>query len=329
MSARKKIAIIGAGQFGTALATVAARAGHDVVLWARNPGIVESIMVTRENDAYLPDVVLPETIRATEHLHDMADAAAVLLVTPAQTTRTVLAAAQSYIDPQVPLVICSKGLEQNTGARLDEIVRDWRPEQNFALLSGPGFYDEIAADGPTAVVMAAPQLATAEDLCRLLCTPNFRLYANDDVAGVALAGALKNPLAIGAGLIAGAPAAHKLGENARAAFITRGIAEITRLGLACGAQLKTFMGLAGIGDVILTCTGARSRNYQYGYALAHGDVLPSFTVEGLPTIAAACTLSAQHGVDMPLMHALYKLCYDKWPLPDVLQELLARPLKSE
>jgi glycerol-3-phosphate dehydrogenase (NAD(P)+) len=324
-----KISIIGAGAFGTALATVAARAGHAVTLWGRDGTVVDAINRTGTNTKYLPDYALPASVTATTDAAAIVGADAVLLAVPAQSTRSVLAYFAPHIAPNIPLVICSKGLEQATGQRLDQVVQSWRSTQAFALLSGPGFDTEIAAAQPTAVTIAAPALHDAEALCALLATDAFRPYAHDDVIGVALAGALKNPLAIGAGIIGGAGPAYGLGENARAAFITRGMAEIMRLGIACGANSSTFMGLAGVGDVFLTCSSTHSRNYRYGYALACGEPLPATTVEGLPTIAAALMLGAKHNVDLPLMNALHALTYQGAALTDVLAALLARPLRSE
>lgn len=291
------VVILGAGSFGTALAHVATQAGHIVTLWARTP---------REG--------------ATTSISCVAEADRVLLVTPAQTTRAMLEAIKPHLT--VPLLICSKGLEQDTGKRLDEVAHDILPTHSVALLSGPSFHDEIMADKPVAVTIAG---VDAEAWCAALATPTFRPYAQGDVAGVALAGALKNPLAIGAGIIAGAD----LGESARAAFITRGLAEITRLAVACGAKPQTLMGLSGIGDVFLTCSSAHSRNYRYGWALSRNEPLPTETVEGLPTIAAARMLAAQRSIEMPIMNALYALCYEHQPLMVVLQLLLARPLRSE
>lgn len=299
---QKTIAILGAGAWGSALASTVAKAGHNVIVWSRTNG-------ADINAAAAADIVL--------------------LATPAQTTRNMLALLDA-LPKATPLVICSKGLEQETGLRLDEVVREWRHAQTVAYLSGPNFAAEVAANMPTAGVIATDNIQTAEDVCATLSTPTFRLYANDDMIGVGLLGALKNPLAIGAGLIAGAADKFNLGENTRAAFITRGLAEITRLGLKLGAKPTTFAGLAGIGDILLTCSSTQSRNYRYGFAVGSGTTSdPTMTVEGLPTIAAAHALAARSNTELPLIEALYALLYNKEPLQAVLDRLLNRPLKQE
>lgn len=296
------VAILGAGAWGSALATTIGKAGHKVILWSRTNG-------AQLSDAVAADIVL--------------------LATPAQTTREMLGHL-GVLPITTPLVLCGKGLEQSTGLRLDEVVHEWRLGQTTAYLSGPNFAAEVAAGMPTAGVIAAADMHLAQQLCSTLSTPTFRLYANDDVTGVGLLGALKNPLAIGAGLIAGAGKAHNLGENARAAFITRGLAEVTRLGLKLGAKPATFAGLAGVGDIILTCSSTQSRNYRYGFAIGSSTAPDAnTTVEGLPTIGAAHALAKTSSVELPLIEALHALLYDKQPLGTVLDQLLNRPLKQE
>lgn len=305
------VVILGAGAWGTALAHTAVSAGHKVTVWARNAASA------------------PQHLSITGDINIIKQADAVLLVTPAQTTADMLQQLHALPDT-TPLVLCSKGLDQRSGKRLDELVHAWRPSQHAAYLSGPNFAAEVLANKPTTGVIAAPNITDAEALCQLLSAPMFRLYANDDMIGVGLLGALKNPLAIGAGLIAGAASQHNLGENTRAAFITRGLAEITRLGLALGAKPTTFAGLAGIGDILLSCSSTQSRNYRFGYAVGSGSTPDaSQTVEGLPTIAAAHALAAQRQVELPLIEALYDLLYQQQPIGEVLQRLLSRPLKQE
>lgn len=293
----KTIAIIGAGAWGQALGSVCRRAGHSVIVWSRHddPALVK-------------------------------DADYVLMVVPAQSTRSVLPVFIPHLKPATPLILCSKGLELETGLRQSEIIQQLLPSQPFAVLSGPNFASEVQTDLPTATVIAAPTMALAETIAADLAAPHFRPYAQDDVVGVELAGALKNVLAIGAGIIAGAG----LGENARAALITRGLAEITRLGLACGAKATTFAGLAGIGDIMLTCSSTQSRNFTFGHAIGSGaEPDRSKTVEGFPTIHAALQLAAPHQVDLPIARALHHLLYEGQALPDVLRELMNRPLKQE
>lgn len=304
----KNIFITGNGAWGQALAITLTSAGHDVTLWGRS------------------DKPAPNGIKATNDLSLLRGADYALLVTPAQSTRAVLPQLQPYLRSETSLILCSKGLELSTGLRQSEIAQELLPQQRIGILSGPNFASEIARGLPAATVIAAGDLTNAERYAADLATPNLRPYASDDVIGVELCGALKNVLAIGAGLVIGAG----LGENARAALITRGLTEITRLGLACGAKPATFVGLAGIGDVLLTCSSTQSRNFAYGHAVgAEQPIDTSKTVEGLPTIKAALRLAAGHGIDLPITEALHHLLYDKRSLDTVLQELMARPLKSE
>ena len=309
------IVILGAGAWGTALAQTALAAGNGVTLWGRKmPPISDTVAKTAVRTSDIGVVTVADIV---------------LLVTPAQTTRAMLQQLDD-LPAQTPLVICSKGLEQETGLRLDEVVHQWRPAQPVAYLSGPNFAAEVLAGVPTAGVVASADLLGAAAVCQQLSSPTFRLYASDDMIGVGLLGALKNPLAIGAGLIAGAAAKFNLGENTRAAFITRGLAELTRLGTELGAKAATFAGLAGIGDILLTCGSTQSRNYRYGLAIGSGQQPDtSHTVEGLPTIAAAHALAAKHKIEMPLIDALYDLLYRQQPLDAVIARLLSRPLKNE
>lgn len=309
------IVILGAGAWGAGLAQVALTAGHSVSVWARNLATAHSTLS--------PDAQLTGDIAV------VGKADVVLMVTPAQSTRAMLNQLDA-LPHQVPLVICCKGLEQDTGLRLDEVIAAWRPAQPVAYLSGPNFANEVVRGVPTAGVIASADLTAAAALCQMLSTAAFRLYASDDVVGVGLLGALKNPLAIGAGLIAGASEKYNLGENTRAAFITRGLAELTRLGSQLGARPTTFAGLAGIGDILLTCSSTQSRNYRYGFAVGSGQTPDtSYTVEGLPTVAAAHALAAKHAVDVPLIEALYDFLYQQQSLDAVMARLLSRPLKAE
>lgn len=303
-----KIAIVGAGAWGTALAITLAGAGRQVTLISRN--------------TFTP----PDGVTAATNMEALRDCALCLLVVPAQATREALPQLASHLPATTPVILCSKGLEISTGLRQSELMAELLPGQPYGVLSGPNFAHEIAAGLPAATVIAAPTMEAAERYAALLSSPTFRPYAQDDVIGVELAGALKNVLAIGAGIIAGAG----LGENARAAMITRGLVEINRLGVALGARATTFAGLAGIGDVLLTCGSASSRNFAYGFAIGSHD-LPEGgkTVEGLPTTRAAYTLAEKHNIDMPITTSLYKLLYKQAPLDDILQQLFARPLTQE
>ena len=304
----ENIVIIGAGSWGTALGISFAGASKRVTLVGRR------------------EITPPTGIAATTDIAILREATIALLVTPAQATREMLPQLRPHLSPTTPLILCSKGLELSTGLRQSELVQALLPQQKFGVLSGPNFAHEVAAGLPAATVIAAPLLADAETYAAQLASPTLRPYAQDDVLGVELAGALKNVLAIGAGMVIGAG----LGENARAALITRGLAEITRLGVALGAKVATFAGLAGIGDTMLTCGSASSRNFAYGHAIGSGATPDtSKTVEGLPTTRAVHLLAQEKRVDMPITEALYRLLYEHAALPDVLKQLFARPLKQE
>ena len=328
-----EIAIIGAGAWGTALALAVGRNGSRVRLFARDAEQVAAINATRRNPRAglesLGDIELPATITASTNWADLARADLCLLVTPAQATRALLPRLGEHLPLTVPLVFCSKGLEAGTGLRQSELARQLLPAQPIGVLSGPSFAADTAAGLPTAVALAAPSMTQAGHYVRLLASPRFRPYALDDVTGVELAGALKNVLALGCGIISGAG----LGENARAALIARGLAELTRLGEACGGRASTFSGLAGLGDIVLTCGSTASRNFACGFALGRGKPLAEATagrtVEGIPTIGAALMLAAGSKVTLPITEALDRLVNRAAPLDSVLEALLARPLTGE
>lgn len=326
---RGAVAIIGAGAWGTALALAIVRNGSRVTLCTRDATQADAINSNRRNPRALSDCELPATIAATADWEVLAEADLCLLVTPAQATRQLLPQIADFLPLTVPLILCSKGLEAETGVRQSELARAALPAQHLGVLSGPGFAAEVAADLPTAVAIAAPSLAQAEQYAQRLSSPRFRLYAQDDMAGVELGGALKNVLALGCGIIAGAG----LGENARAALITRGLAELTRLGEGCGGRASTFAGLAGLGDAILTCGSTQSRNFACGYALGQGNSLTEAcggkTVEGVPTIGAALKLAQASRIALPITSALDRLINHGDSLDHVLDALLARPLKAE
>ena len=322
------IAIVGAGRFGTALAIAVAGGGRRVRLIGRDAAQAAAINATRHNPRALSDVPLPDGIVASAET-DLADAALCLLATAAQATRAVLPDLRATLPLTVPLILCAKGLEAETGLRQSELARTVLPAQPLAALSGPGFADGIAAGLPTALALAAPSIEQAQAIARQLSNGAFRLYAQDDMAGVELGGALKNVLALAAGIVMGAG----LGENARAALVTRGLAELARLGEAAGARASTFAGLAGLGDALLSCTSEQSRNYTTGLALGGGATLAAATggrtVEGVPTVGAALRLAAAHRVALPITAVLDRFLNHGAPLPELLAALLARPLKAE
>jgi glycerol-3-phosphate dehydrogenase (NAD(P)+) len=317
------VAVIGAGAWGTALAIQAARAGNHVTLWARDPARAGAIAASRENP-HLPGVRLPEPIQVMSVPPEAADLA--LLAAPTQHLRTVL----GLLAPGLaPLVVCAKGVEQATLRLPLEIVAEMHPGTPAAVLTGPNFAHEIAAGLPAAAVIAANDAALRETVAAALGTPSFRLYGNDDPIGAQVGGAAKNVIAIAAGAVIGAG----LGENARAALMTRGLAELARLATALGGRAETVMGLSGLGDLLLTCTGAASRNYSLGLALGRGerlaDVLAarSSVTEGVAT-APALVARAQ-GVDLPVCAAVASLLAGRTTLAEAIAALLARPRRDE
>jgi glycerol-3-phosphate dehydrogenase (NAD(P)+) len=304
-----RLGVIGAGAWGTALAIAAARAGTDVVLWGRS--------LTR-----LAGAELPARIRTTTATADLHGVDAALLAVPAQQVRAVLPVA-----PEVPLVLCAKGLEQATGLRLSEVVAGVRPGAAVAALSGPSFAAELAAGKPTAVTLAAADLALARHLAAMLAGPGFRLYPSDDLLGVELGGALKNVVAIAAGAVMGLG----LGENARAAVVTRGLAEMARLAEALGARRGTLLGLSGVGDLLLTATSLTSRNTRLGYELARGRSLIELTAAGRPlaegawTAGAACRLGQAHSIELPIASAVRQVVDGELNVAAAVDALLRRP----
>ena len=317
------VAVIGAGAWGTALAIQAARAGNSVTLWARDATRAAMLAAGRENPR-LPGMRLPEPILVTSELPETADV--VLLAVPTQYLRGVLG---RLARGAAPLVVCAKGVEQATLRLPLEIVAEMCPGTPAAVLTGPNFAHEIAAGLPAAAVVAAADAALREAVAALLGTPSFRLYGNDDPIGAQVGGAAKNVIAIAAGAVIGAG----LGENARAALITRGLAELARLAVALGGRAETVMGLSGLGDLLLTCTGAASRNYSLGLALGRGETLADVLAARLSVtegVATAPALVARaHGVDMPVCTAVASLLAGHATLAEAMAALLARPRRDE
>jgi glycerol-3-phosphate dehydrogenase (NAD(P)+) len=324
------VAIAGAGAFGTALALAAERAGRNVTLWGREPHI-DAIRTARENVAHLPGVKLPDSVMVTAGAAALHDADLMLLAVPAQATREAALALAPYIGGGVPVVACAKGIEQRSGLLQTAIVATCLPGRPPAALSGPGFAEEIARGLPTAVTVAARELDLARSIAAALSSDSFRPYASDDLAGVELAGAVKNVLAIACGVVAG----RKLGESARAALIARGLAEMTRLGVALGARPETFMGLSGVGDLVLTATSAQSRNTTFGMALGRGGQVATLMSEGAPlaegayTARIAADLAARHNVEMPIVAGVAALIDGSLDVDTAIEALISRPLKAE
>ncbi len=323
-----RIGVIGGGAWGTALAQVAAAGGEDVLLWAREPEVVDSINDAHENRLFLAGVALSPSIRATADLADLADCEALLVVAPAQHLRVVLGGLPAS---DAALVLCAKGIEAGTGRLMHEVAHEVRPQAPLAVLSGPTFAHEVAAGLPAAVTLASEDSVLAEKLAARLARPNFRPYQSSDVPGAEVGGAVKNVLAIACGVVEG----RGLGLNARAALISRGFAEMTRFGLAKGARPETLAGLAGLGDLVLTCSSENSRNFSLGKGIGAGhraaDLLAErrTVAEGASTAPVLAEAAAKLGVDMPIVAAVKALLADRVSVDEVVERLLARPLKPE
>jgi glycerol-3-phosphate dehydrogenase (NAD(P)+) len=321
------IAIVGAGAWGTALAQTAARAGREVLVVARDPAVVATIAQRHANPRYLPEVALDPAIRASADLGEAAGADAVLLTVPAQTVRAVC---RALTDPKI-LVICAKGFETATGARLSEVVAQEHPQSACAVLSGPNFAGEVALGLPAAATLACADATLGRELAEALSSASFRAYWSEDVVGVEVGGGLKNVLAIAAGIVAG----RGLGENARAAIVTRGLAELARLGEALGGRRETLMGLSGLGDLVLTATSLTSRNMAFGHAIGAGadpQALrrhPGALVEGVFSAGAVARLAAAHGVEMPISAAVDAILEGRLDIEQALDGLMRRPIRPE
>jgi len=327
------LSIIGAGAWGTALAVAARRAGRDVVLWAREPEVVAEIAARRINATFLPEATLDPAIQVTDDLARAVGVTvdAVLLAVPAQNLREVAARLAPRLPEATPVVVCAKGIEIASRSLMTEVLAEALPGRPRAVLSGPTFAREVAQGLPTAVTLATDDPALAETLVRALGSSTFRPYAGDDPVGAQIGGAVKNVIAIACGIVAG----RGLGENARAALITRGLAEIGRLGAAKGAKPATLSGLSGLGDLTLTCTSAASRNYALGIALGEGrskaDVLGArkSVAEGAYTAEAVVALAAELSVDMPICRAVDAVLNRDGEIDSEIASLLARPFKTE
>jgi len=322
-----RIGVIGGGAWGTALAQVAAHGGRPVTLWAREAEVVEAVNARHENPVFLAGVALSPSIRATGALADLAEAEAILVVAPAQHVRAVLA---EVAVGATPLVLCAKGIEAGTRMLVGEVARQVHPQAPVAVLSGPTFAHEVAQGMPTAVTLAAVDADLRQRLSDRLAAPHFRPYASSDVIGAEIGGAVKNVLAIACGVVEGAA----LGQNARAALIARGFAEMTRFGLARGARAETLAGLSGLGDLVLTCSSTSSRNFSLGVGLGRGAAAATLladrrtVAEGAFTAPVLAEAARAAGVDMPVTDAVCRLLAGE-PVAAVIGALLARPLRDE
>jgi len=327
----ERVGIIGGGAWGTALAQVAAANGPDVLIWAREREIVADINERRENRHFLPGVTLAPSIRATPSLADLADRDILLLVTPAQFARDVLSQLAPSLRSEAPVVLCAKGIELDSGRLMSEVAGEILPRHPLAVLSGPTFASEVAQGLPTAVTLAAEDSTLAAALIHRLGRPSFRPYLSNDPVGAEVGGAVKNVLAIACGIVEG----RRLGLNARAALITRGLAEMLRLGLALGGRRETMMGLSGLGDLVLTCTGEKSRNMTLGRAIGEGRALPDIlaerrsVAEGVATAPAVVALAGRHGIEMPIAQAVDAILHRGEPIDEAIRHLLARPFRAE
>jgi glycerol-3-phosphate dehydrogenase (NAD(P)+) len=327
----QRIGVIGGGAWGTALAMVLRRAGRDVTLWAHEPEVVDSIIRTRRNPVFLPGIELDGAIRATDAPGEALAADLVLLAVPAQFLRAVCRRLAPLWPKGIPAVICAKGVETATGALMTEVAAAELPGATLAILSGPTFAIEVARGLPTAIALASADLALATRIANAIGSATFRPYATDDPTGVAIGGAVKNVLAVACGVVEG----KGLGDNARAALITRGLAELARLVVAKGGRAETCMGLSGLGDLVLTASSAQSRNYSLGVALGRGrGVAESLAgrqsvTEGVATAPAVVELARRHGVEVPVSAAVAGLLRGDVTVDQTIDALLARPFKTE
>ena len=320
------VGVIGAGAWGTALAISLAASGKPVGLWGRDVG---ELAAARENTRYLPGVAFPGSLALVRHFEALSGCRTLLLVTPAQSIRPIAAELARHIEPECRIVLCAKGVERGSGLVLSEVVTGELPGNPIAVLSGPSFAAEVAAGLPTAATLACTNEVLAAELAASLSSRSLRLYHSTDVIGVELAGALKNVIAIACGIVIG----RGLGENARAALMTRGLAEIARLGMRLGARMDTFMGLSGLGDLALTCASRQSRNFSFGWLLGSGATLEEAAagtlVEGMATAEAVLTLARAHGMAMPIADAVQAILAGMTGIEETIIALMARPLKPE
>jgi glycerol-3-phosphate dehydrogenase (NAD(P)+) len=325
------VGIIGGGAWGTALAQSLRRAGRDVLLWAREAEVVEDINGRHANDTFLPGVALDPAIRATAKLSDLAPSDALLLVAPAQHVRAVCQHLKPHLRKDQPMVLCAKGIEQASGRLMGEVLAETVPDVPRAVLSGPSFATDVARGLPTALTIASASESMGRLLAERLGNRHVRLYWTNDLIGVELGGALKNVLAIAAGIVDG----KGLGASAHAALVTRGFSELRRFGEALGARPETLTGLSGLGDLILTCGSPQSRNMSLGRALGQGQSLAEAlggrvaVTEGVYTAVAVRRIAAEKGIEMPICSAVCDIIEGRLTVADAIGKLMQRPLKQE
>lgn len=330
VSEQARLGVLGAGAWGIALANVAARAGGEVILWTRFAEAASALQIHRESPNYLPGQPLHDAVSVTSEIGQALACEAVLCVSPAQFAREVLALSAPFIRAGLPIIMCCKGVERSSLALMSEVLAQTAPQARALVLSGPGFAKEVARGLPTATTIAGPA-PLAESLARRLADPTFRPYVSEDLIGAQIGGAVKNVIAIACGIAQGAA----LGESARAALITRGFAEMTRLGMALGGRLETLNGLSGLGDLVLTCTSLASRNMALGFALGQGMSLQAAmegknsVAEGAASAPAVLHLARRAGVEMPICEAVADVLDGRASVAHAILALLARPLRGE
>jgi glycerol-3-phosphate dehydrogenase (NAD(P)+) len=329
-----RIAVIGAGAWGTALTiSLARRGGHRLSLWAHSPDHARQLADSGENTRYLPGFILPADVQITHNLsHAIAGADIILCVTPSQALRSVMQQIAPMLNPRQILLSASKGIEEKTFLRMSQIMFEYAPSNPLGTLGGPSFAQEVAATMPTAITLAIDDPVLGKSLQDDFSSTSLRTYRNEDVIGTELGGALKNVIALAAGVVTGL----ELGNNATAALITRGIAEITRLTMACGGRRETMSGLSGIGDLVLTCTGGLSRNRTVGVELGKGrkldDIIAGLNgkvAEGVLTTTAALGLARRYGVEMPITEQMAAILHEGKPPLDAIRDLMSRPGRTE
>ncbi len=327
-----KIGIIGTGIFGTALAITAERAGNKVLCWDRKAEVVDEINKNHRNSLHLPNIELSENISASTNLQDIFEFAEIILLSvSAQATRSILHNIQPYIKADTILVLCAKGIEMDSGKMLSEIAEEIIPETTIAILSGPGFAIDIAQNKLASVTIACAKEGIAHKLTEILGTKYFRPYSTQDIISPQIGGSVKNVIAIASGIVEGA----KLGDGARAALITRGLAEMVRLAKALGGNLTTLMGMCGLGDLVLTANCTQSRNFSFGYEIGKcGNAKQALenntrTVEGIYTAKAVLKLAQKLSVEMPICEVVNRILFEDLPISSALNELMSRPYKEE
>ena len=324
------IGILGAGAWGTALATVVARNGHTVQFWDPVRDIIDNVNSKHQHPFALPGIKLDDKIMGVEQVENVAKKSVLLLALPSQAMRLSLEKISNHVSPNSIMLVCSKGIELETGALMTDLVKDLVPQASVAVLSGPTFASEVACGLPTAVTLASKNSTVSGELVKTLSRKEFRMYLTNDLVGTQVTGSVKNVLAIACGISDG----RSYGDNARSSVITRGIAEVGRLNKALGGKADTLMGPSGVGDIVLTCTSKQSRNYSLGHSIGSSrnaaNVIQSSTdtVEGVATAASVAKLSAKHGINMPITEAVNKVLHHGADIDTEIAQLLTRPISN-